>query len=260
MSVLNKICAAKRAHVAARRAAVPLEVLEMRAAQASAPRGFRAALVAQDGPALIAEVKRASPSKGPLFPDADAAAVARAYAAGGATCLSVLTDTPYFGGRDADLPAARAAVPLPVLRKDFMLEPYQITESRALGADCVLLILAALDDRAAHALYVAARDWGMDVLVEVHDAQELDRAVALGADLIGVNARDLTTLAVDLTTPRTLAPQIPPYALAVAESGIGDHATLTGLHAAGYKAFLVGEALMRAGDTAAATRALLGQV
>lgn len=259
MSVLSDICNAKRAHIAEQRARVLLPVLEARAADAAPPRGFADALAAKEGPALIAEIKRASPSKGPLFPDADAAETARAYEAAGAACLSVLTDAPYFGGRDADLVDARDAVAIPALRKDFMLDPYQITESRALGADCVLLIMAALDDdRLAADLYAQARGLGMDVLVEVHDGEELDRAVELGARLIGVNARNLRTLAVDLGTTRMLAAQMPPWALPVAESGIGDAATVAEFRGLGYRAFLLGEALMRTGDPGAAASALLG--
>ncbi|HBH25882.1 MAG TPA: indole-3-glycerol phosphate synthase TrpC [Rhodospirillaceae bacterium] len=257
MGVLGAICEAKRAHVAACRARVPLAEIRQRAESAGPARGFAAALAARPGPALIAEVKRASPSKGTLFPQADAAEVAQAYERGGAACLSVLTDTPYFGGRDEDLVQARAATRLPVLRKDFTLEPYQVYEARALGADAILLILAALEDPLAASLASLAADLGMDVLCEVHNEAELARAAALGARLIGVNARNLGTLAVDLAVPRALIARMPQGALPVAESGIDGPETLTDLHAQGYRAFLVGEALMRAPDQEIATRALL---
>lgn len=257
MSILGEICAAKRVHIEARRARTPLVEVRRAAERARPARGFSAALAAQTGPALIAEVKRASPSRGLLFPDADAAAVARAYEAGGAACLSVLTDGPYFGGRDEDLVQARSAVALPVLRKDFMVDLYQVYEARALGADCILLILAALEDPLAAEMAALAAELGTDVLFETHDAAEIDRAAALGARLIGVNARNLKTLEVDLATLPALIARMPEGALPVAESGIDGPKTLLSLHAAGYKAFLVGEALMRAPDIQAATRALI---
>jgi len=258
--VLAEICAEKRAHVARRKAARPEPAL--RAALAGAPplRPFAAALerqVLQDRYGLIAEIKKASPSRGLIRADFDPAALAEAYEAGGATCLSVLTDTPYFQGSDDHLQAARAACDLPVLRKDFILDPYQVVESRVLGADCILLIMAALDDGAARELAAAATELGLDVLVEVHNRAELDRALRLEARLIGINNRDLKTLKVDLHTTESLAPVVPPGHVIVGESGLNDPADLDRLAAAGARCFLVGESLMRAGDVAAATRRLL---
>jgi indole-3-glycerol phosphate synthase len=258
---LTEICARTRKTVAARLAARPLSEVEARAKTADAPRGFRAALRARidaGGLGLIAEIKKASPSAGLIRADFDPPTLARAYQAGGAACLSVLTDQPYFQGRDEDLAAARAAVALPVLRKDFMVDPYQIAESRAIGADCVLLILAVLDDGLARELAAAARALGMDALVEVHDEAELERAARLGTGLIGINNRDLKTLKTDLAVTERLSPLAPKDAVLVCESGIGGPADVARMAAAGPRCFLVGESLMRAPDAATAARALLG--
>jgi indole-3-glycerol phosphate synthase len=251
--VLRRICADKATHVAVRKRAVPLGALEARTATAGSPRGFHAALTAAaaKGFGLICEIKRASPSKGLIRKDFDPPELARAYRAGGAACLSVLTDEPYFQGQDDDLKTARAAADLPVLRKDFMLDPYQIVESRVLGADCVLLIMAALGDGQAAELAATARELGMDVLVEVHDAAELDRALALDCRLVGINNRNLKTLEVDLATTEELAPRVPRDRLLVAESGLHARADLERMAAAGARAFLIGESLMRQADVAA---------
>lgn len=259
MSVLERICAEKRALVAERKRTRPLAEVERAAAAASPPRGFAAALrqAAAGGYGLIAEIKRASPSKGLIRADFDPPSLARAYAAGGATCLSVLTDTPWFQGDDAYLTAARTAVPLPVLRKDFLLEPYQVVEARALGADAVLVILAAVDDACAGALMATAAGLGMDALVEVHDEAEMARAAALGATLIGINNRNLATLKVDLATSERLVPLAPAGCTLVGESGLASRGDLDRLAAAGIRCFLVGESLMRKDDVEAATRALL---
>ncbi len=258
--VLARICADTLKEMARREAARPLAEVEAAAAEASPPRGFAEALrraSATAGYGLICEIKKASPSKGLIRPDFDPPSLARAYAEGGATCLSVLTDEPYFQGKDEYLRQARAACSLPVLRKDFMLEPYQIVESRALGADCVLLILAALSDEKARILAALAGDLGMDVLAEVHDEAELERALKLDAALLGVNNRNLKTLEVTLETTRRLSTLIPSDRFLVAESGLKTREDLAELQALGARAFLIGESLMRQADVAAAARALL---
>jgi molybdenum cofactor biosynthesis protein MoaC len=259
--VLAEICTAKRAHVAQAKAVLSENALLARLADAPPPRAFVAALerhLAEGRYGLIAEIKKASPSAGVIRSDFNPSRLALAYAAGGASCLSVLTDAPYFQGSDDDLRAARGAVQLPVLRKDFMLDPYQILESRDIGADCVLLIMAALPDPLASELAAAAAEFGLDVLAEVHDGVELDRALRLGVRMIGINNRDLKTLRTDLATTERLAPEVPADRLVVAESGIRRPEDLDRLAAARARCFLVGETLMREADVTAATRRLLG--
>jgi len=258
--VLERIAAYKRLDVAARRRARPQGEVEADAAAADPPRGFRAALERRAGrsrPALIAEIKKASPSKGLIRAEFDPPALARAYQAGGAACLSVLTDGPSFQGDDAFLVAARAAVALPCLRKDFLVDPWQVAESRALGADCILIILAMIDDALAADLLSEARRLGMDALIETHDEAEMDRAAGLGGDPIGINNRSLRSFEVDLGVTARLAGRAPPGALLVAESGIASAADVAEVAAAGARAILVGESLMRQADVEAATKALL---
>jgi indole-3-glycerol phosphate synthase len=257
---LTEICDTKAREVAARKCEASLGELDARAAMQTPPRGFRAALEAKaaNGFALIAEIKKASPSKGLIRNDFHPADHARAYQAGGAACLSVLTDAPYFQGHEDYLIAARAACDLPVLRKDFMIDPWQVTEARAIGADAILIIVAALDDGAMHEIEAAAYERGMDVLVEVHNEAEMERAAALRSRLIGVNNRDLKRFVTDLGTTECLAPLAPEGTLLVAESGINTHGDLERLALCGARCFLVGESLMREADVEAATRALLG--
>ncbi len=258
MTMLDTILATKRSEVAARRAHASIADLDARATERSAPRGFRAALDAAPGHALIAEIKKASPSKGLIRPDFDPPAHARAYAAGGAACLSVLTDIDYFQGADAYLIAARAACDLPVLRKDFNVDPWQVVEARALGADAILIIVAALSDTQMMEIEAAAIERGMDVLVEVHDRAELDRALALQSRLIGVNNRNLKDFSVSFDRTYELVEHAPAGCTFVAESGLTERADLDAMAAHGVRCFLIGEALMRQADVAAATRAMIG--
>ncbi len=259
--ILAEIAAYKRIDVAARKRVHAHADIESMASVAGMARGFCAALRrhAEPGrPALIAEIKKASPSKGLIRADFDPPSLARAYEAGGAACLSVLTDGPSFQGDDSYLVAARAAVALPCLRKDFLVDPWQVAESRALGADCILIILAMIDDALAADLLAEARRFGMDALIETHDEAEMARAVALGGDLIGINNRSLRTFEVDLGTSARLAPLAPQHALLVAESGISRPTDVADVSAAGASAILVGESLMRQDEVQAATEALLG--
>lgn len=257
---LDEICATKRVEVANRKALQSIGDLDRLSASQTAPRGFRAALdvKAAEGFGLIAEIKKASPSKGLIRADFRPAEHAAAYEAGGAACLSVLTDAPYFQGHEDYLVAARAACSLPVLRKDFMVDPWQVAEGRAIGADAILIIVAALDDSEMQEIEAAAIERGMDVLVETHDAAELDRALRLQSRLIGVNNRNLKDFTVDFARTYELIDRAPKDCTFVAESGLSSHADLAAMASHGVRCFLVGESLMRADDVEQATRELLG--
>jgi len=258
-TILDRIKAYKLDEVAARKSARSLAEVEDAARSAPHVRPFAGAIrtALTSGYALIAEIKRASPSKGLIRADFDPPALARAYEDGGATCLSVLTDTPSFQGADGFLVEARAEVSLPVLRKDFLYDPYQVAEARALGADCILIIMASVSDTQASELEAAAIDWGMDALIEVHDANELERATRLDSPLLGINNRNLKTFVTDLQVTRDLSQLAPPDRILVAESGLSGPGELADLARYGARTFLIGESLMRHDDVAAATRRLL---
>jgi indole-3-glycerol phosphate synthase len=260
-SILDRIKAYKLEEIEACKAAKPLAEVETAARGAPPVRGFADALLqaSKQGYGLIAEIKKASPSRGLIRDDFDPAALAAAYAEGGATCLSVLTDAPSFQGSKEDLTTAREACSLPILRKDFLFDPYQVTEARALGADCILVIMAAVTDEEALALEAEAERWKMDVLVEVHDAEELERAARLASRLVGINNRDLRTFETTLDTTRKLVKRVPADKIIVSESGLSKPDDLAELARYGARCFLVGESLMRAEDVAAATRELLSK-
>ena len=260
--ILEQICATTRDQIARMKEVKSLGELEAEAKLSTPPRGFQKAIakkIAAGEIALITEIKKASPSAGVIRPDYSPAAIARDYEAAGATCLSVLTDIAYFQGRNRDLVEARAVCALPVLRKDFMLDVWQVAEARAIGADCILLIMAALSDAQADELHAAATQYGMDVLIESHDRAELDRALKLPSGLIGINNRNLKTLKTDLAVTEQLAPHIPPGCILVSESGIATKADITRLRKAGSQTFLIGESLLKQGDVGEAINNLISQ-
>jgi indole-3-glycerol phosphate synthase len=259
MNTLQQICEKKRAHVNDKKSERSIDDLKFMVSDMALPTGFASALQRQNGVSLIAEVKKASPSKGIIREDFDPVKIAKIYESSGANCISVLTDEPYFQGHDEYLKAVKAEVSIPVLRKDFMIDPYQIYESRALGADCVLLIMAALTDEMATELYETALFLNLDVLVEVHDLEELERALMLNPMIIGVNNRNLKTLEVDITTSFDLLINIPDTCVKISESGIATNDDVERLHKAGYKGFLVGESLMREDDIGTALTSLIGR-
>jgi len=261
--ILEKICIDKRAHIEEAKREKPFAVLHKEAQHAPTVRGFAKALRAaaeREGAGFITEIKKASPSAGLIREDFSPSGLAHAYAEAGATCLSVLTDEPYFQGRNEDLIEARNACALPVLRKDFILDPWQVAEARAIGADCILLIMAILDDETARKLHQAAFDYGMDVLVEVHDRDELKRALMLPSSLIGINSRNLKTLMIDLFNASQLIRSIPPERFAVSESGIRSPQDIAMMKEAGARGFLIGESLLKQSDVKAALGALKGSI
>ncbi len=257
MDILQEICAKKKEHIEYRKSICSLDNLKYKIDKVFLPSGFLRRMKRSNAPALIAEVKKASPSKGIIRRDFNPVEIAKIYESAGATCISVLTDEPYFQGSDTFVNAIKNKVDLPILRKDFMLDPYQIYESRALGADCVLLIMAALDDRQALELYETAVSLHLDVLVEVHNLKELERALLLNPMMIGVNNRNLKTMDIDINTSYDLLAHIPDNIYKISESGISDNKTIKNLHRAGFQGFLVGETLMREENIANAVHKLL---
>ncbi len=260
-TILEKIKAYKLEHIDARKATRPFDDVRAEALDSAPPRGFHDHLkaAANNGYGLIAEIKKASPSKGLIRADFDVPALAEAYRDGGAACLSILTDGPSFQGDDSYIAAARAVVDLPILRKDFMYDPYQVAEARLLGADCILIIMASVTDDQAHDLEGAAQEYGLDVLVEVHNAEELERGSRLASPMLGINNRDLNTFEVTLDTTRTLAKRVPAEKMIVAESGLFEPSDLADLAQYGSRSFLIGESLMRQADVASATRHILSE-